>query len=121
MSLTIKKRGDITIVKLPKSMEDAIGDECRGLKQTIKRMTEEGERNIIINLRELRTCTSALVGTLVALLTTSLGAGGNLILCEVKGHTFKKIFEATHLDSILKAYDTLDEAVNAFSQKPTTT
>jgi len=80
----------------------------------IKDLLEEDKKHFVIDLEKVKWINSMGIGFMIACLTSSRNKGGDLRFSNVHDAT-KKYFTITKLDTVVKLFDTIDEAVNSFS------
>jgi anti-anti-sigma factor len=76
-------------------------------------MQDEGRRKFVVNLRHLAFIDSVGIGEIVRSYTHLARHGGALKLCEV-GPRVREVLVVTHLDSIIRMFETEDDALGAF-------
>lgn len=78
-----------------------------------KMMQEAGQRRFVVNLRDLTFIDSVGIGEIVRSYTHLSRHGGMLKLCAV-GPRVREVLEVTHLDSIIRMFDTEADALQSF-------
>ena len=108
---------EIKIRKLPEAAivecigRVVYGDETTLLRSEVKNLLRENPR-VVLDFNQVRDIDSGGVGTLLAMLTSSVSAGGMLKLARIN----KKVHQTlsiTRLLGVLRAYDTVEQAVAA--------
>jgi anti-sigma B factor antagonist len=112
--LNIKERqaGDVTILDL--SGKITIGEGSVQLRETVKRLLDDGKKKILLNLGDVSYVDSSGIGELVSSYTTTSNAGGQLKLLNLT----KKIQDLLMITKLLTVFPTFDneqEAVSSFS------
>lgn len=80
-------------------------------------MEDDGRRKFVVNLRHLAFIDSVGIGEIVRSYTHLVRHGGMLRLCEV-GSRVREVLEVTHLDTIIRMFDTEHDALRAFRDAP---
>ena len=88
------------------------GEESALLRETIKKSVSENNR-IVLNLGEVNYIDSGGLGTLVALRTTALNAGGTIKLTNLTKRV-GDLLQVTKLLTVFDVYDSEAEAVESF-------
>ncbi len=76
-------------------------------------MQEDGQRKFVVNLRNLTFIDSVGIGEIVRSYTHLARHGGMLKLCDV-GPRVREVLEVTHLDSIIRMFDSETDALQSF-------
>jgi len=89
------------------------GPEAAEFSELLHQFVQEGKKNIIVDLSEVKFMNSSGLGMLISGLTTMKKEGGNLKLANVtdKIHSLLLI---TKLVTIFESYDSLDEAIKSY-------
>jgi len=107
---TMEKDG--AVVVSPKGRMMA-GPDLDKIHEKIKELVEKGTRRMVMDLGEVDLMDSRGLGVLVAAFTSLKGVGGEMRLAR----TTKKIqnlIVITHLTTVFKSYDSVDEALKNF-------
>lgn len=114
--LEIKERaaGDVAILDL--SGKVTFGEGSSQLRNAIRRLTQEGKKNILLNLAGVGYMDSTGIGELVANYTTVTSAGGQLKLLNLT-QKLQSLLAITKLLTVFDVYDDEAEAVGSFSQQ----
>jgi anti-sigma B factor antagonist len=111
MTITESKHGRVTVVSLKGNL---LGEpETTALRETVYRLTERDELQVVLDLGSLRAINSTGLGVLVTALTSLRKRSGDLYLARLsdKVHSLLMI---THLVRVFKLYDTVERAVASF-------
>jgi len=113
MSLTINQRtvGDVTILDL--SGKITIGAGNVQLREAVRKLTEGGNKKILLNLGDVSYVDSSGIGELVSSFTTTSNAGGHLKLLNLT----KKIQDLLAITKLLTVFETFtseEEALKSF-------
>ncbi|MGA6981188.1 MAG: STAS domain-containing protein [Candidatus Sulfotelmatobacter sp.] len=90
------------------------GDESSLLRDYVKKAISENNR-IVLNLAEVSYIDSGGLGTLVALRTTALNAGGTIKLANLTQRV-SDVLQITKLITVFEAFNSVPEAVESFRQ-----
>ncbi|WP_375585758.1 STAS domain-containing protein [Cyclobacterium xiamenense] len=105
-------QGKTLVVKIK---GDLIGDESGPrLVGIVSDGLEEGVRNCIVDLSQVRYISSSGIGVLITILTKVRNADGEVLLTSPSEHV-KKLLIITKLNNIFTVYDSLEEALNQSS------
>ena len=87
---------------------DLIGDEVGPkLVEVVSDVIQEGEKVVVIDLKEVRYISSSGLGLLITILTKMRNVGGEVFLASPSEHV-KKLLIITKLNSIFTVYDSLE-------------
>lgn len=90
------------------------GPEAAELNDLLHKFIEEGKKNVIVDLSDVKFMNSSGLGMLISGYTTMKNGGGNL---KLAGATDKiqSLLVITKLITIFENYDSIEEAVKSFS------
>ncbi|HLH02716.1 MAG TPA: STAS domain-containing protein [Bryobacteraceae bacterium] len=113
MALTAKVRkvGDVSIVDLNGKI--TLGENTGILRDELRSLLAQGNKNIILNMAEVGYVDSAGLGELVGAYTTATNQGGSLKLLNLQGK-MKDLMQITKLHTIFPAFDDEKAAVASF-------
>src|SRR5215510_675539 len=102
--LNIKERqtGDVTILDL--SGKVTIGEGSVQLRESVRKLLDEGKKKILLNLGEVSYVDSSGIGELVSSYTTTNNNGGQLKLLNLT----KKIQDLLTITKLLTVFETFD-------------
>ena len=112
--LEIDQLGDVTVVRfttrtiLGNDAIEAIGTQLLGLVE------EAGCRQFVLNLENVESISTAMVGKLVSLHRRLDAAQGRLVLCRL-GPFLIEIFKILNLGQLARVYGEEQEAVQSFA------
>ncbi|MEI6091048.1 MAG: STAS domain-containing protein [bacterium] len=86
------------------------GDETDELRTSIKRLAEEGNSKLIIDLSKTTYLNSTALGVLISGHTSFVKNNGKIVLCNVS-KSIENIFVITKLTLVFDITETLDEAI----------
>lgn len=89
------------------------GPEAAELNDLLHKFLEEGKKNVVIDLSDVKFMNSSGLGMLISGFTTMKNGGGNL---KLAGATDKiqSLLVITKLITIFENYDSVEEAVKSF-------
>ncbi len=112
MQLKLSMRTQDEILVVDCSGRIVFGDEGSLLRDTVKAAILENNR-IVLDLDQVNYIDSGGLGTLVALHTTALNAGGRLKLASLTSRV-DDLLQITKLLTVFDVYDSVGEAVESF-------
>lgn len=90
------------------------GDDTKEFNELLHKLIDEGKKNIVVDLGEVKFMNSSGLGMLISGLTTAKKAEGNLKLARV-GEKIQSLLIITKLITIFESYETVDEAVKTYN------
>jgi anti-sigma B factor antagonist len=111
MELTTRADGRVTILTVGGDL--VVGDPESTFKKTVTRLLEDGQMNLLVDLRGVGFVDSSGLGALVRALTNSQKEGGQTKLLHA-GPQVRRLLEMTKLDSVFEMHDDLEKAVSSF-------
>ena len=90
------------------------GDDTKDFNELLHKYTDEGKKNIIVDLHDVKFMNSSGLGMLIGGLTTMKKAEGNLKLANVTDK-IQSLLVITKLITIFEYYNSVDEAAKSFS------
>ncbi len=115
MELATSIRESSGVVILEMSGRLCLGDDSRGLRETIRSFVAEGRPRVLLHLEKLSFIDSAGIGSLVACYATARNGGGGVKLLRPS----MRVVEALTMTKLLPAFEIFDsevEAVASFTQ-----
>jgi anti-sigma B factor antagonist len=118
MALSTKTRqeGNVTILDL--SGKITLGENTGILRDELRSLMSQGNKNILLNLQNVSYVDSAGLGELVGAYTTATNQGGAVKLLHLQGK-MKDLMQITKLHTIFPAFDNEQEAVKSFGNAAT--
>ncbi len=104
--------GKIIVLKLKGNFVG--GDETDELQNTIKKLSEEGNLKLVIDLGEVAYLNSSALGVLISAHANYTKRGGKVKLCQLNKN-IENLFVITKLSLIFDTYQSEMEAVAGFS------
>ncbi len=112
MTIDTRSVNGVTVLDLHGKV--TIGEGSREVREKIRELLENGNKNILMNLGDVSYVDSAGIGELVSSYTTVTNQGGQFKLL----HLTKKIRELLAITKLLTVFDSFDDetvAVGSFS------
>lgn len=116
LKATIRNVNNVSIIDL--SGKITLGENTGVLRDSIKSVNAQGNKNIILNLADVSYVDSAGLGELVGSFTTAKNQGGMLKLLNAQ-KKIKDLLQLTKLYTVFQAYDNEDEAIKSFGSATT--
>ncbi len=111
LDLKERQAGDVTILDL--SGEVRIGDGSIALRDSIRKLADEGKKKVLLNLRGVKYIDSSGIGELIANYTTISRQGGQLKLLNLTDK-IQNLLVITKLLTVFDAYEDEAEALKSF-------
>ena len=102
--------GTVLIIQTPRRL---ITENSDGLKKLIKNYVDDGHFKIVINLAETEYLDSSGLGAIVSKIAQTRSNNGDIRLASV-GEYVMNLLELTHINQIVKIFDTPGQAVDSF-------
>jgi anti-sigma B factor antagonist len=115
MQLKISTRNIDGITVVDCNGRIVFGDEAAALREKIKKLVAENNKQLVLNLGGVSYIDSGGLGTLVGLYTTARNAGGSIKLANLTQRV-GDLLQVTKLLTVFDVYDGEEKAVKAFSQ-----
>ncbi len=112
-SLNITQRRSDSVVILDLQGKIKLGEENLEIHQTLRRLVEEGERKILLNLAGVSSIDSSGLGELIAGYATLQKNGGDLKLLNLTERV-NEIMMITKLLTVFDAFDDEAQAIKSF-------
>ena len=111
LDLKERQAGDVTILDL--SGEVRIGDGSVALRDSIRKLADEGKKKVLLNLGGVKYIDSSGIGELIANYTTISRQGGQLKLLNLTDR-IQNLLVITKLLTVFDAYEDEAEALKSF-------
>jgi anti-sigma B factor antagonist len=111
MNLKTEKRNNITIIFVKEERLDA--HNSIELKGEMQKQFEEGTKNILVDLKDVRFIDSSGLGALVSGFKNAISHQGNLKLSSLQPQV-KSMFELTRLHRVFEIFASASEAEENF-------
>jgi len=90
------------------------GDETDELRDTIKKLSDEGNKKLVIDLGEVLYLNSTALGVLISAHANYSKREGKIKLCQLNKN-LENLFVITKLALIFDSYPTQEEAIQSFT------
>jgi len=90
------------------------GDDTKEFNELLHKLIDEGKKNIVVDLGDVKFMNSSGLGMLISGLTTIKKAEGSLKLARV-GEKIQSLLIITKLIQIFESFESVDDAVKSFS------
>ncbi|HVX57352.1 MAG TPA: STAS domain-containing protein [Bryobacteraceae bacterium] len=112
-SLTIRLVEDVTVVDATGRI--VMGDSASALKDLLRRLTDEGNRKIVVNLAGVTFMDTAGIGEVVGCYVSASRQGTKIKICEVT-RRISDLLQVTRLNTVLDLYQWEEDALRSFRQ-----
>ncbi len=111
MNLKIDKKNDIVVINVKEERLDA--HNSGELKSEMQKLFEEGSKNILVDLKDVRFIDSSGLGALVSGFKNAISHQGNLKLSSLQPQV-KSMFELTRLHRVFEIFASSSEALENY-------
>ena len=113
MALTAKTRhvGNVAIVDLNGKV--TLGENTGILRDELRSLLSQGDKHIVLNMKDVSYVDSAGLGELVGAYTTATNQGGAVKLLHLQGK-MKDLMQITKLHTIFPAFEDEQQAIASF-------
>ncbi len=112
MKIKVNEKYEAVIIELKGNVMG--GEDTKGFNELLHKLIDEGKKNIVVDLSEVKFMNSSGLGMMIGGLTTMKKSGGNLKLAKVT-EKIESLLIITKLITIFEFYDNVDDAVKSFS------
>lgn len=112
MKIKVNERYEAVVIELKGNVMG--GDDTKEFNELLHKLIDEGKKNIIVDLAEVKFMNSSGLGMMIGGLTTVKKAGGSLKLARVT-EKIESLLIITKLVTIFEFYDKVEDAVKSFS------
>ena len=109
LNISTRKSGDVTIVDL--SGKIALGESNRALHDAIKKLVEDGNKNLLLNLADVKVIDSSGLGELVAGYASAERNGGAMKMMNLSD----RFIELIHITKLYTVFDIFDNEADALA------
>jgi len=109
LNISTRKSGDVTIVDL--SGKIALGESNRALHDAIKKMIDDGNKNLLLNLANVKVIDSSGLGELVAGYASAERNGGAMKMMNLSD----RFIELIHITKLYTVFDVFDNEADALA------
>lgn len=113
MSATIKIRQNGSVCIVDVGGKITLGDGSVAVRDSVKKLVAEGNKNIVLNLGEVTYIDSSGIGELVSAFTTVSNSGGNLKLLNLTKRV-QDLLQITKLYTVFEVFNDEAAAVASF-------
>jgi anti-sigma B factor antagonist len=113
---SLRSVDDVTIVDLAGRV--TLGDSSCALRQTVRDLIQQGERRILLNLRDVTYIDSAGMGELVSSYAAMTHRGGEIKLLHA-ANKVQDVLRATRLSLVFENFNDEAEALRSFARRAT--
>ena len=115
MRISEEIREDVAILRMSGALMS--GPDVAPFHDHIKQLIKDGMTMVVVDFSKVKWFGSAMLGVLIASLTTLRNAGGDMRLTGIT-EKINSILMVTQLAGIFRALDTVDRAVASFKTQP---
>ncbi|HEV2521580.1 MAG TPA: STAS domain-containing protein [Candidatus Acidoferrales bacterium] len=115
MALNISEREANGVTVLDLEGRIVLGEESGALREKVKSLLSNGEKNILLNLSKVTIIDSSGLGALVAAYSSAKSSGATLRLCNL-GPRFNELLQITKLYTVFEVSDTEADALRAMAK-----
>lgn len=90
------------------------GEHTDELRDTLKKISEEEENNIVLDFKEVTYLNSTAIGVLISAHASFVKRGGRIVICNVN-KSIENIFVITKLTLVFTIKDTVEEALKTLN------
>jgi len=112
MKTKVTERYEAVILELKGNVMG--GDDTKDFNELLHKLIDEGKKNIIVDLSDVKFMNSSGLGMLIGGLTTMKKANGHLKLARVT-EKIESLLIITKLITIFECYESVDEAIKSFT------
>jgi anti-sigma B factor antagonist len=113
LQVPIRRVGGVTIVDFQGSA--TLGRDSDSFSGCLRKLIEDGERNVLLNLASLTQLDTSSLSTLARAYVSLRREGGSLKLLRPRG-SVKLVLETLHLLGVIPSYEDEAQAVASFSK-----
>jgi anti-sigma B factor antagonist len=111
LKMSTRKVADVLVVDCNGRI--VFGEESAALRDMVKRLIEEKNTHLVLNLGGVSYIDSGGLGTLVGLYTTAQNAGGSLKLASLTQRV-GDLLQVTKLVTIFEVFESEEQAIESF-------
>jgi anti-sigma B factor antagonist len=111
MNIKTEPNGKVMVLMVREERLDAHNSD--ELKVEVNRLFENGTKNLLVDLKEVRFIDSSGLGVLVSGFKNASTHQGSIKLCSLQTQV-KSMFELTRLHRVFDIYQTIDEALESY-------
>jgi anti-sigma B factor antagonist len=112
MKTKVNERYEAVVIELKGNVMG--GEDTKEFNDLLHKLIDEGKKNIVVDLSDVKFMNSSGLGMMIGGLTTMKKAGGSLKLARVTDK-IESLLIITKLITIFEFYDNVDDAIKSFS------
>ncbi len=112
MKTKVNERYEAVVIELKGNVMG--GEDTKEFNDLLHKLIDEGKKNIVVDLSDVKFMNSSGLGMMIGGLTTMKKSGGNLKLARVT-EKIESLLIITKLITIFEFYENVDEAIKSFS------
>ena len=112
MEITQRKRGSATVLDVSGRLTAGAG--ANQLRETVRELTDGGERRVVLNLANVAFMDSTGLGSLAAAAELLRGRGGQMRIVNATGPV-KHVFQITRLNKVFPDFADEEAAIASFA------
>lgn len=112
MKTKVNERYEAVIIELKGNVMG--GEDTKEFNDLLHKLIDEGKKNIVVDLSDVKFMNSSGLGMMIGGLTTMKKAGGSLKLARVT-EKIESLLIITKLITIFEFYDNVDDAIKSFT------
>jgi anti-sigma B factor antagonist len=112
MKTKVNERYEAVVIELKGNVMG--GEDTKDFNDLLHKLIDEGKKNIVVDLSDVKFMNSSGLGMMIGGLTTMKKAGGNLKLARVT-EKIESLLIITKLITIFEFYENVDDAIKSFS------
>lgn len=112
MKTKVNERYEAVVIELKGNVMG--GEDTKEFNDLLHKLIDEGKKNIVVDLSDVKFMNSSGLGMMIGGLTTMKKAGGNLKLARVT-EKIESLLIITKLITIFEFYEKVDDAIKSFS------
>lgn len=113
MKIKVTERYEAVVIELKGNVMG--GDDTKDFNELLHKFIDEGKKNIIVDLSDVKFMNSSGIGMLIGGLTTMKKAEGSLKLSGLT-EKIESLLVITKLITVFESYNNVDEAVSSFNK-----
>lgn len=112
MAVNIKETNNAAIVEIKGKLID--GSLAEEVKKKLRNLIDKGQKNVVVDLSGVDYISSSGFALLISGLRSTREKGGDMKLANVSSKA-GELLSTTKLDHVFEEYDTVEKAVNSYS------
>ena len=112
MKTKVNERYEAVVIELKGNVMG--GEDTKEFNDLLHKLIDEGKKNIVVDLSDVKFMNSSGLGMMIGGLTTMKKAGGSLKLARVT-EKIESLLIITKLITIFEFFDNVDDAIKSFT------